>query len=547
MDNGSSKSESRRTFLQQAAALTLLALSSSDRDAGAQNAATTTPAQAATPAQASTPVHRDSIDLDAERQVIENFGASDAWTFQTLGEWSLENRERLADLLFSKERGIGLSCWRFNIGGGINPQIRNRSRTVETFEVAEGVYDWQRQKSEQWFLGAAKKRGVEQFLAFVNSPPGRMTRNGLTFNTADATATTNLKPDFEGQFARYMVDILDHFRNNPDEQLRINFDYISPINEPQWDWQSTKQEGSRASNDDIKRVVRALDAELKRRSVPTAISAIECATLPDMSALNQDSTRKWGAPYGNYIGALIEDPTFAPLLSKRISYHSYFSDLLTGEIIDHRRQLAARMAAHPDWKLWQSEYCILEGPEGKGGGGRDLTMETALVVARVMHLDLTIANVAAWQWWLGLSSVNFKDGLIYTDYRQPGDEQTIFPAKLLWAMGNYSRFVRPGMRRIEVTGPGHDIRGLMGSAYKSEAERKVVLVYVNIGNEKQVVQPQFGLGRRPWKMQSLTRYITSDTDGDDLRASVLPVTATQLEISPRSVVTFVAQFGAATP
>ena len=26
-------------------------------------------------------------------------------------------------------------------------------------------------KGEQWFLGTTKERGVEQFVAFVNSPP----------------------------------------------------------------------------------------------------------------------------------------------------------------------------------------------------------------------------------------------------------------------------------------------------------------------------------------------------------------------------------------
>src|SRR4051794_13504955 len=101
-------------------------------------------------------LQRDQIDLDREHQLIENFGASDAWSMQKLGTWSLENRNRVADLLFSPEKGIGLSCWRFNIGGGINPQITNPWRTAETFEVSEGHYDWTRQAGERWFLGAAK-------------------------------------------------------------------------------------------------------------------------------------------------------------------------------------------------------------------------------------------------------------------------------------------------------------------------------------------------------------------------------------------------------
>jgi len=84
-----------------------------------------------------------TVDYGKEYQFIDNFGASDCWSMQMLGGWSLENRNRVADLLFSKDRGIGLSCWRFNLGAGKNPEdIKNPWRTAETFEVSEGVYDW---------------------------------------------------------------------------------------------------------------------------------------------------------------------------------------------------------------------------------------------------------------------------------------------------------------------------------------------------------------------------------------------------------------------
>src|SRR4051794_12874128 len=67
----------------------------------------------------------DTVLLDEERQIIDNFAASDAWSMQKIGSWSQPNRNRVADLLFSQTNGIGLSCWRFNIGGGINTKIRN--------------------------------------------------------------------------------------------------------------------------------------------------------------------------------------------------------------------------------------------------------------------------------------------------------------------------------------------------------------------------------------------------------------------------------------
>jgi O-glycosyl hydrolase len=483
----------------------------------------------------------DQIDLDHEHQTIENFGASDAWSMQKLGTWSLENRNRVADLLFSQEKGIGLSCWRFNIGGGVNPQITNPWRTAETFEVSEGHYDWTRQVGECWFLGAAKARGVPQFLAFVNSPPGRLTRNGLTF-CDQGSDTTNLKPGYEGQYARYLVDILEHFRTNPEESQRVEFTYVSPVNEPQWDWAGHSQEGNRASNEDIRRMLRSLQAELQHRHSPTQIAALESGSLPDLWQLNAKATATWKAPYGNYLDAFVGDPALRPLLSERLSYHNYGSDRVAGELVEHRTKLGEKARQYPGLKLWMSEYCILTGSKGKGGNGRDLTMNTALDVARIIHLDLTLVGVSAWHWWTAVSGVDFKDGLLYTDWQKTGDPETIYPARLLWVLGNYSRFVRPGMRRVEMTVPGQNIHGLLGSAYQDESRRQVVAVYVNMSTLPQSRQMDFHLGSRRWTLQSLTRYVTSDTPGDELKPIPHTNRRGAVEIPPRSVVTVVAQF-----
>jgi O-glycosyl hydrolase len=67
-----------------------------------------------------------SLNLNDKKQQIQSFGASDAWSIQFVGKnWPLEKREQIAELLFSTDtdenqnpKGIGLSGWRFNIGGG---------------------------------------------------------------------------------------------------------------------------------------------------------------------------------------------------------------------------------------------------------------------------------------------------------------------------------------------------------------------------------------------------------------------------------------------
>ncbi|MBN9657348.1 MAG: hypothetical protein J0H49_04170 [Acidobacteria bacterium] len=483
----------------------------------------------------------DTIQLDTRYQRIDNFGASDCWTMQKLASWSLASRERVADLLFSQTKGIGLSCWRFNIGGGVNPKITHPWRSPETFEVSEGKYDWTRQAGERWFLGAAKTRGVPQFLAFVNSPPGRMTRNGLTFTTK-GEGSSNLKPGFEAQYARYLVDILSHFRANPDSTERIDFQYISPINEPQWQWDGTSQEGTRASNADIKAITRALAAELKSRKLPTQIALIESGSLPDMIRPNKEMTAQYGATYGNYIDDLLGDSTLASLLAPMFGYHAYGSDRLNGPIVTDRTALAERMKKYPERRLWQTEYCILVGPEGKGGNKRDLTMATALDVARIIHLDLAVADASAWQWWTAMSPEDYKDGLIYTDYRKPGDAETILPSRLLWTLGNYSRFVRPGMQRVAVAGEPDDIRGLMRTAYIDAQARRVIAVYVNMAQSPVSVTTRIELAKRGWRLTRTTPWVTSDREGDELKPYAPVKAGEAFQIPGRSVVTFVSEF-----
>ena len=314
------------------------------------------------------------------------------------------------------------------------------------------------------------------------------------------------------------------------------------MNEPNVEWNGKSQEGCRAANDNVKAVLRALDAEVKKRKCPTEITGIEISGLPPLISVSDKMSKKYSAKYGDYLDDFLGDKAIAGVLNGRFSYHDYGSDLLKGQLVENREAVHKKFAQYPGWKAWMSEYCVLTGSEGKGGNGRDLTMNTALDVARIIHLDLTLVGVTAWQWWTAVSGVDYKDGLIFTDWKKPGDPESIITAKLLWALGNYSRFVRPGMRRVELLGTGHDVRQLMGSAYKDEKAKRVVAVYVNMGADAQTVQLDFGLGKRGWRLKSVTPYVTSHREGDEIKAYPAATAGGPIGIPARSVTTLVAQF-----
>ncbi|MBV8812273.1 MAG: hypothetical protein JO033_26690 [Acidobacteriaceae bacterium] len=173
---------------------------------------------------------------------------------------------------------------------------------------------------------------------------------------------------------------------------------------------------------------------------------------------------------------------------------------------------------------------------------RDLTMKTALDVARIIHLDLTLCGVSAWQWWTAVSPVDYKDGLIYTDWLKQGDPETIYPARLLWVLGNFSRFVRPGMQRVELEGANHDIRGLMGSAFKDDRGQHVIAVYINIGENPRQVILAFATASGQRTPTSITPYITSDRVGDELKTYPKRRAEAAIPIPAKSVVTLVCDF-----
>lgn len=444
------------------------------------------------------------VDSGTAFQTIDGFGASDAWRCAIVGKnWPPQKREEIADLLFSREldqkgnpKGIGLSLWRFYISAGTAEQgessdISNPWRRGECFQNPDGTYDWSKQSGQQWFLKAARQRGVEKFLAFSIAAPFHMSGNGKGYATK-GNPHFNVKPGKLDDYAAFLADVLDHFGKEG-----LHFDYLSPFNEPQWAWDEPKQEGTPALNTELYAFIRYLSLELSRRKLSTRMVVGEAGTIGHLGKVVQDDGRDDQARFffdpqsPFYIGDL---PGVVPI----ISGHSYFSVWPLKAQVEGRNLLhQALRSANPHLGYWMTEYCILErNDEIRGGGRRDLGMNTALFVARIIHHDLTLAHARSWQWWTALTAVDYKDGLIYLDDgsgketgkmgpQTPGlmQDGAVRQSKLLWALGNYSRFIRPGMVRVQcTTAPEQSYtNGVLASAYVSD--QKHVVVLVNLSTE----------------------------------------------------------------
>lgn len=479
-----------------------------------------------------------TIDAAKQYQTIDNFGASDAWSCQFVGQWPDQKKNAIADLLFSmdtttegKPKGIGLSLWRFNIGAGSAEQgnasgISDEWRRAESFLQANGQYNWQRQAGQQWFLQAAQARGVEQFLAFPNSPPVHLTKNGKAYAS---NGKANLSPNNYAAFADYLAKVAQ----GVEAHTGVAFQYLSPVNEPQWDWSDGGQEGTPYTNKEIAGIVRALNTEFEDENIPISIDVAEAGkinylyTTDDKPHRGNQVTSFFDSNSSCYIGDLSK-------VGKVISAHSYFTTSPVEQAVGMREQVAQEVASVPDLKYWMSEYCILGDNDGTiNGNERDLGMEPALYMAQVMHRDLTIANANAWHWWLAISPYDYKDGLIYIDKNK--EDGNFYESKMLWTMGNYSRFIRPGAIRVAVENNVTDNSPLLVSSFVHPDTQQSTTIVINTGEDSCALNLQF----KHANIASIRSY-TTDAEGE-LRPSEPISTDQPMNIPPRSVTTLVGQ------
>ncbi|WP_280848596.1 glycoside hydrolase [Streptomyces sp. SAI-041] len=361
-------------------------------------------------------------------QTIDNIGASGAWWVNDLKNFGPKVQARVAKLLFSKD-GLALSSYRYNIGGG-GTGVTYAPRAPEDFLNDDGSYDWSKDKAGRTFLYAAARYGVQDLIAFVNSAPAQWKTNAKSCGGY-------LKAENTQDFAHYVADVTDHFAKQG-----VTFDYISPFNEPTNSFDSCGQEGMLVPVDQRDDIVRALGAEQRARQQRTGIIADESSSTVSFNT----ELPQW-----------ISQPDTAQYVD-RLAHHTYNNpgDDQRAKIYETSRSVGKRS--------WSTEICCF----GKGGTGwaqeYDPTIDGGLNLSRIIYKDFATAHDSAFQWWVALSEMigsdplarndeGWNDGLIYYDpnYAANGN-QTLYFTKRYYALGQYSKFVRPGAAAHNVTG-----------------------------------------------------------------------------------------------
>ncbi len=498
-----------------------------------------------------------TVDYGNTFQTIRNFGASDAWNAQLIGlHWPEAKKEKLAELLFSKDfdangnpKGIGLSCWRFNIGAGSAEQgtdskIAAEAQRTQCFLNSDlTTYNWNKQQGQQWFLRkAVQDYKVEDLVGFMNSPPVYYTKTGYAFNKGGGWSYI-LKEDKYNAYAKFTADVIQHF-----DSQGLHFKYISPLNEPQYEWKegtdgTTSQEGSPATDQEIANVVKAMSKEFSTRNLSSQIFVAEAGAIN--SGVKQ-VPKFWGNSNPSMKIAGL------PNVSNIVSSHSYWDDGDAKTMYDVRKNFRQVLdSTDTNLEFFQTEYSLLGGGYAWGHpnatAGSFSEMECAMSLARMLHVDFVVANATGWHWWTafeqgshgGESRFALIEALTKSDLTDGFYNDT----KLLYTLGQYSRFIRPGMKRIGLSRSDNlnetdALKSQMFSAYINQDTKQVVVVATNSDVIKVAVKIfadnlPAGISRG----LQFTPYVTDKDQNMQVQAKVKG--GEIFTLPPLSVVTFV--------
>jgi len=255
------------------------------------------------------------------------------------------------------------------------------------------------------------------------SPAANFKSNGNVNGGNFVSSTANYQA-YASQLAGYVV--------NMKNQYGINLYALSVQNEP--DAQVTTYESCNWSAQQI------------HDFVPYLYSALTASNVASTKIMLPES-QNW-QDYSNLTVAAMTDSVTSNQVSI-IADHNY--DGTTGP---------ASLTKNSYGKsLWETEVALLNGG--------DSSIANGVYYAGRIHLFLTSAQANAWHyWWLVAGGTASNEGLTDTNG---------VPAKRMYALGQFSRFVRPGFYRIDTAASGD----AQVSAYKDSGSQNFAVVAVN--------------------------------------------------------------------
>ncbi|WP_159457836.1 glycoside hydrolase [Virgibacillus dakarensis] len=479
----------------------------------------------------------ESIKLDPSYQhkPFDGWGTALVWFANVTGGWPDDIRNKLADDLFGED-GLNFNIARYNIGGGDAPETEPYMRiggavpgywnrpeeygppedNKDNWTEQEDWWDpenpdhwnWDADANQRWWLKAAKARGADTFEAFSNSPPYFMTRSGYVSGNWNPSED-NIKPDQFENFATYLTTVVDHLQ----QDMGIEFKTLSPVNEPNTNYWGAKgrQEGSHWDPASQAKIINKVKKQLDAKGLHTVVSAMD-ETNPQKFRENWE---QYNSTTRNNI--------------RQLNVHTYWPGQRTG---------ARDIAKGTGTRLWMSEVDL--SPGGIGQNHEDI--RTGLALSERITSDVQKLEPEAWVLWQAIEDeVNMNPehengnwGLIQVEF-DPDDfgNVKIYKNKKYYAMGNYSKFIRPGYQVINANSENT-------LAAINKEDKSIVMVYTNSSSEAKEINFDLSGFDIIKEGAKATPYVTSATENLEKKTNIgIANQKLSTVVQPQSITTFV--------
>jgi len=419
------------------------------------------------------------IKYGEDRQIIDGFGGSNAWTRLPSNS---ETAEKIVKLLFSKTEGVGFSIlrnripFRERLNGDIDPNVndgfvvRKSDNTYDYTENSDGTktfnLNW-----NSWDLSSTKNL-IEKIKSLGEDGPEKLTimsapwttpNNRVTRWKEDITNTrTNytmnwslpdrwgrLRKDKYEDYADLLADYVKNFESNMGAPLSV----LSIQNEPNWyaDWETTYWNG-----ENLRDFIVTISKRFPMKGVTAGEGGINIM-MPEFENFNIN--------FNEMIKPSLDNPESEKIIT-HIALHQYNATSDSSTFAGAREFPKITESGK---RFWQTEVSGSGSALPSGSG-----IDNALFYARMIHWDMTLSQTNAFlYWWLWTinNDSDFSGSLIKVE------KDKIIAADRLYAMGQYSRFIRPGWRRIDCdTSPRG---GIYLSAYKNPNSKEIAIVIIN--------------------------------------------------------------------
>lgn len=449
-----------------------------------------------------------TVYWNRELQEINGFGGSFAFK-KSEGLMRLNEpiRTQLLDMVFSREKGIGVSILRLMLGDEENG-------VADIIEPEKGVFVWDDpewkskkadfDKGQIWLVNEAKKRGVATFTSTAWSPPAWMKTNN-DYKGYGSNGVGILKWECYQDYADYLAEYVLGYKKHFD----IDISYISFANEPSL---TPKYPGCYWTPSIMSVFIRDyLGPTFRKKGVRAGIVMPEDIGFDEISAL-----------------AALNDPVTEKYIDV-VAVHAYGIESYVPEF---------PLTREKGKLIWQSEYM--------NQGQRLQTYNNNTISDALWHTGLiskmfTNTGINAYfYWWLAANNgADGSDLIRLCTYGAPNSptENGLFRVfKRYYGFGNFSRFIKPGYRLLETE--GNSSEKVLITAFKEPNTGNFTIVAVNNNALESVVS--FDFEGFPDNIAEVVPYRTSAEENlKKLKGITVGAGMLKVRLKGKSITTFV--------